>query len=224
MAPGGSSAPVSMCGYNPHMAARVDRTRTKTCPRCGVVFVPKDWRNTFCSRRCSKLKDLPFKECERCGKVFRKDPDWTLAHWEKRRFCSMACRGNGRPQTVLVCALCRSEFVSGRKRRDKYCSQECYWISLRTERYPVDRRPRREHEFTNKQRRELLRHAGGQCQMCGATENLQADHVVPIWNGGTNALDNGQILCRPCHNQKTRADVLAYWQACSSPPADLTIS
>jgi 5-methylcytosine-specific restriction protein A len=29
------------------------------------------------------------------------------------------------------------------------------------------------------------------------------DHIVPLALGGTNAADNLQILCRPCHRSKT---------------------
>jgi 5-methylcytosine-specific restriction protein A len=47
----------------------------------------------------------------------------------------------------------------------------------------------------------------GLCAAC--TQKIDAgkawdiDHIVPLALGGTNAADNLQILCRPCHRSKT---------------------
>jgi 5-methylcytosine-specific restriction endonuclease McrA len=40
------------------------------------------------------------------------------------------------------------------------------------------------------------------CKKCGSTEHLEIDHVVPIFHGGTSALDNLQVLCRHCNRTK----------------------
>lgn len=37
---------------------------------------------------------------------------------------------------------------------------------------------------------------------CGASENLQLDHVVPLSKGGDNTLRNAQVLCGPCNQSK----------------------
>ena len=42
------------------------------------------------------------------------------------------------------------------------------------------------------------------CQMCGATEELEYDHRVPVSLGGNGNIENVQLLCRPC-NRKKRA-------------------
>lgn len=47
----------------------------------------------------------------------------------------------------------------------------------------------------------LLERDGGVCLVCGTTENLSADHVIPMSLGGPHSLDNLQILCRS-HNAK----------------------
>jgi hypothetical protein len=39
--------------------------------------------------------------------------------------------------------------------------------------------------------------------MCGATENLEVDHIRPIHHGGRSVLENGQTLCQECHRSKT---------------------
>lgn len=36
-----------------------------------------------------------------------------------------------------------------------------------------------------------------------------ADHILPLWAGGSNRDDNLEGLCRPCHLQKTKAEATA---------------
>lgn len=59
----------------------------------------------------------------------------------------------------------------------------------------------------NKQRRkfrqEIIARDGEQCAKCGATDNLQVDHIYPVSRGGTNDLDNLQLLCGPCNLSKS---------------------
>lgn len=35
-----------------------------------------------------------------------------------------------------------------------------------------------------------------------------ADHIVPLRDGGTNALSNCQILCAECHGRKTQLETI----------------
>ena len=43
----------------------------------------------------------------------------------------------------------------------------------------------------------------GQCTRCGAEDDLQFDHVIPVAKGGGGAIDNIQILCGDCNRQKS---------------------
>lgn len=47
------------------------------------------------------------------------------------------------------------------------------------------------------------------CQKCRrVTENGEADHVIPLAQGGTDDLGNLQWLCKePCHKEKTLAEM-----------------
>ena len=51
----------------------------------------------------------------------------------------------------------------------------------------------------------------GLCRHClingHVTLGTEVDHVKPIARGGTDALDNLQLLCGDCHESKTRADM-----------------
>ncbi|WP_420635223.1 HNH endonuclease [Candidatus Palauibacter sp.] len=49
----------------------------------------------------------------------------------------------------------------------------------------------------------VWRRDDGTCVRCGAEENLQFDHIIPVAKGGGNAMDNIQILCADCNRQKS---------------------
>lgn len=40
------------------------------------------------------------------------------------------------------------------------------------------------------------------CSSCGSVESLVLDHVVPLCWGGTNDIENLQILCSRCNSAK----------------------
>ena len=40
------------------------------------------------------------------------------------------------------------------------------------------------------------------CVECGATKNLELDHIIPVSQGGSDDDDNLQILCSVCHHRK----------------------
>ncbi len=48
----------------------------------------------------------------------------------------------------------------------------------------------------------LLDKYQNQCAICGRQDNLEVDHIVPVARGGTNDIDNLQILCRRCNASK----------------------
>jgi 5-methylcytosine-specific restriction enzyme A len=41
------------------------------------------------------------------------------------------------------------------------------------------------------------------CVLCGGTDNLEVDHIIPLAQGGTNKWSNLQVLCKSHHSQKT---------------------
>jgi len=43
---------------------------------------------------------------------------------------------------------------------------------------------------------------GEKCATCGRTDNLTVDHVLAIAKGGSNDIDNLQLLCRSCNSHK----------------------
>lgn len=48
----------------------------------------------------------------------------------------------------------------------------------------------------------------GRCRNCGATAELQYDHVIPYSMGGSDSPENLQILCGPCNRRKSASITL----------------
>lgn len=44
---------------------------------------------------------------------------------------------------------------------------------------------------------------GGKCCICGAKENLEFDHIIPLAKGGATSFRNLQLLCRSCNRLKS---------------------
>ncbi len=73
---------------------------------------------------------------------------------------------------------------------------------------------RREKETVQKRIRQPLNNAlkivyqflaqrdGEKCIACGAVNNLQVDHIIPVSKGGDNSPSNLQLLCQPCNLKK----------------------
>lgn len=55
---------------------------------------------------------------------------------------------------------------------------------------------------TNYQWMALLEFHNSQCLKCGTNENIVKDHIVPIYKGGSDGIDNIQPLCRSCNAGK----------------------
>ncbi len=67
------------------------------------------------------------------------------------------------------------------------------------------RKPLREKLRRNGTLRKLVRERSeGRCAKCQTYDSRgEADHVVPLWCGGSDTADNMQWLCRRCHLTKT---------------------
>lgn len=63
---------------------------------------------------------------------------------------------------------------------------------------------------TEEQWQELKYQTGNKCMCCQASGDdkiLQRDHVIPVSKGGTNNIDNIQVLCRECNCSKAQKEI-----------------
>jgi hypothetical protein len=66
--------------------------------------------------------------------------------------------------------------------------------------HPLELPPRPQRNIPRAIKIAVWQRDGGKCVVCGGTDKLHFDHIVPISKGGTsNAADNIQLLCA-CHN------------------------
>ena len=49
-------------------------------------------------------------------------------------------------------------------------------------------------------RRKVWARSKGQCAMCGSRQNLGYNYITPISEGGSNVIENLQLLCKTCEN------------------------
>jgi 5-methylcytosine-specific restriction endonuclease McrA len=50
---------------------------------------------------------------------------------------------------------------------------------------------------------ELKRFFGHRCVRCGRSDMaLERDHIIPVYQGGSDGIDNIQPLCAPCNASK----------------------
>lgn len=167
----------------------------RICEYCGEVFIPTKStnQNRFCSRTCywqAKRKHHA-KPCAFCGDMF-------IPQSGNVKHCSHSCAQKSK-RTYKVCKHCGATYLSGRKSRDKFCSHRCYASYAK---FAVV--PRKGKDFTRATKRLILNRDQHQCVICGATAQLQIDHVIPAALGGDNYIWNGQTLCVSCHNRKSR--------------------
>ena len=61
---------------------------------------------------------------------------------------------------------------------------------------------------TKEERLKLFDKANGECQSCKKEikNKFHVDHIIPLANGGDNEPENLQVLCKPCHFEKTQTE------------------
>jgi 5-methylcytosine-specific restriction endonuclease McrA len=62
------------------------------------------------------------------------------------------------------------------------------------------------HSFSDKDKKEILKRAGGKCELCGYKGTLEVDHFMPREKGGESVLSNGNALCSRCNDRKCNKD------------------
>ena len=62
--------------------------------------------------------------------------------------------------------------------------------------------------LTEAQKRIVAARADWRCEACKQVlgSQFQCDHVIPLWDGGADCIENCQALCPNCHAHKTQTE------------------
>lgn len=142
---------------------------------------------------------------------------------DKRYYLSLLCHECG----WGLCVFEGSDLWQKRRRRKR--NPPCPYCGVHStgtvsscslgykHKWPEIREPVRLQEprkpISRRLRAETLKKYGGACAICGATENLQIDHIIPVRSNGTNAAENLQVLCKSCNASKSDGKSISKWRA-----------
>ena len=190
---------------------------TLSCKQCGGAFelthgavrartkagsAPK-----FCSTGCMGLANIDptcriEAKCEACGKNF------THLRGRPRKNCNRSC---GHQATVRSGAWTSNPDVEARRQYFRaYRARNAEKLNADSAKYARQNRPYR--NFLQQQRRAAgtltfdewcaIIEAAKCCAHCGATDQLQVDHILAVAKGGKTERNNLQVLCKPCNISK----------------------
>ena len=67
----------------------------------------------------------------------------------------------------------------------------------------IHRRKTANSELANQTlRREVFKRFSYECAICQSRHNLAIDHIVSVKGGGSNDIENLQVLCKSCNSSK----------------------
>jgi 5-methylcytosine-specific restriction endonuclease McrA len=123
-----------------------------------------------------------------------------------RYYCSVVCRDEmykphacSRCGTWIANRRCENRacflYVKRQRRRKVMRSKQATTFA---QRFPALYDP----DLMRELRSQLIEEYGVMCMNCGCTDRVVLDHIKPRWYGGTNEIENLQLLCWPCNFQK----------------------
>lgn len=172
-----------------------------SCMICGEMFYR---RRSYIKRGIRKTCGKP--ECKSASMSGENNPFWGKSHDEDTRVKIRVGRraanpkGTGPKKGVFkhspeartkISAALRQRWID---QREKMLAALPRGTDHHFAKEPEERRYRK--NFSPLHRREWM---DEKCAWCGSTERLNLDHIIPIFDGGTNCRANAQTLCHPCN-------------------------
>ena len=169
----------------------------------------RGWCNYFksvCSKEIfQKLTRLTYIRIRRWAdkRHPNKSKKWvTDKYWKTVKEDNWVFKSTGKYETALhkhaKTAITRHTKVKGEA--SPYNGETLYWGKR------MSNHPEMKKSVAN-----LLKKQNGKCNWCGLPfqegDKLENDHIKPVKAGGTNKLDNRQLLHKHCHDIKTKSDL-----------------
>jgi 5-methylcytosine-specific restriction endonuclease McrA len=126
------------------------------------------------------------------SREIRREIDERLAERERRleeHAASPEAQRRRREDERIAAA---ERLVAERRRREKLAWAERVLEGSASQREPIP----------TEVRRTVFERDGGRCVECGSSFDLQYDHIIPLALGGSNGVDNLQVLCGSCNRRK----------------------
>lgn len=158
----------------------------------------KQYQKLYCENNQERLKQYHHEKYQR--KML--NPIWRQERNEKNR----QWRKNN-PQYHNL--YFQNRYRNDKKFREKTKEYiKCAALKIRDKIYVYNhnyraRRFNAEGSFTFQERNELFKKYNNQCLFCNSKEHLTIDHIIPLSLGGTNYMENLQLLCRSCNSRKS---------------------
>lgn len=156
----------------------------------------------YCWREGS-IPDCIQKIARLCGET---EQDMT-AIWEDIKGCF---KSNGNDRLIhprLERERTKQENYRKKKSRAGYLGANSKWNSEAMQEAKRNRserlsEARKKGQHTKEQFQEMVNFFGGQCVKCGTEGDILKDHIIPIYQGGSDGIDNLQPLCKHCNSKK----------------------
>lgn len=202
------------------------RTRAETksykCMKCEKPFTLLAYQAShreksgktikYCSVDCGKLARVKigtFQDttCACCGVAIKKRHNQI----RERNYCSRTCSSTSQRTDGSAWSNYNHDRDSRREymraylenNRDRKNALSRQWAKENVEyRRYMNTLRRASGRITFEEWRNVVDAAQGKCQVCGETENLHVDHIVPVARGGKTEPGNLQLLCRFCNISK----------------------
>lgn len=196
-----------------------------TCDGCGTVFQQDRHRimgSSFCTKACyiAHVDTRVAFSCQSCGETVTRQGKKV----PKDLLCE-GCRSNAKAARAAAKAEAKAargatprppavwntrEYARAYHRKYAEANRERInelsraWGKRNPEKKQANAATRRSNggRMTGEEWVALKAEFGNVCVCCGASGKLEADHVIPVVQGGTGDVENIQPLCRRCNAAK----------------------